>query len=210
MKTLAQDTSVQLEPGSCWFIMMPLHCRPLATADLPAVLVLDQACFGGLWSPDGYQRELDSPNSDLLILETSVTDSSLRNTSTLVGIGCLWAILDEAHITLLGIAPNQRRQGLGQWLLIKLLGCARDRGLTHATLEVRQSNQSAQALYKMLGFRVAGERRHYYSDGENALILWRHGLQDTQFGLALQTWTDHLTSKLHQHSWQPSVCLPTS
>ncbi|MEL6381750.1 MAG: ribosomal protein S18-alanine N-acetyltransferase [Cyanobacteria bacterium J06626_18] len=186
--------------------MTSLHCRPLAIADLPAVLKLDQACFGGLWSHEGYQRELDSPNSDLLILETLGT-GALEQSPTLIGVGCLWAILDEAHITLLGIAPSQRRRGLGQWLLLKLLHCACDRGLTHATLEVRQSNQKAQALYNKLGFQIAGERRKYYVDGENALILWRNGLQDAVFRQALQTWTDEWQHKLSQQGWQTAASL---
>ena len=33
---------------------------------LSAVLELDDLCFGGLWTLEGYQRELDSPNSELL------------------------------------------------------------------------------------------------------------------------------------------------
>lgn len=33
---------------------------------LSAVLELDDLCFGGLWTLEGYQRELDSPNSVLL------------------------------------------------------------------------------------------------------------------------------------------------
>ena len=42
------------------------------------------------------------------------------------------------------------------------------------TLEVRHSNHEAIALYERDGFRIAGQRRHYYQDnGEDALIMWR-------------------------------------
>ncbi|MEO0986148.1 MAG: ribosomal protein S18-alanine N-acetyltransferase [Cyanobacteria bacterium J06639_14] len=179
--------------------MISLRYRPLTALDLPTILILDQACFGGLWSEAGYQRELDSPNSDLLGLEAN---SDTEKSAEIVGIGCLWAILDEAHITLLGIDPQHRCQGLGQWFLLQLLNHGCERGLTHATLEVRQSNQQAQALYAKFGFRVAGERRRYYADGENALILWRSGLQDTAFREAWQDWMSQLTHKLSQHNWQ--------
>lgn len=180
--------------------MIFLRCRPLTVSDLAPALELDQACFRGLWSKAGYQREIDSPNSDLLILEADRSPTLLP--SRVVGIGCLWAILDEAHITLLGIAPTYRRQGLGQWLLLQLLSHASIRGLTHATLEVRQSNHSAQALYQGFGFQVAGERRRYYADGENALILWRRGLQENVFRNGLKVWTEQLAEKLSQHDWQ--------
>lgn len=187
--------------------MTALECRPLRATELPQVLSLDQVCFGGLWSLAGYQRELDSPNSDLQVLATRKLSSC---DDSIIGIGCLWAILDEAHITLLGIAPTYRKQGLGQWMLLQLLRFACDRGLTHATLEVRQSNQSAQRLYQKFGFKVAGERCKYYGDGENALILWKGGLQTHAFRTELLTLENHLRQHLTQSGWQVErlPCLP--
>ena len=39
------------------------------------------------------------------------------------------------------------------------------------TLEVRQSNQPALTLYDALRYRRVGFRRHYYADGEDAIIM---------------------------------------
>jgi ribosomal-protein-alanine N-acetyltransferase len=51
-------------------------------------------------------------------------------------------------------------------------------GVTKATLEVRQSNAAARAFYERLGFVIEGTRRDYYRDPrEDALVLWRRGLQ---------------------------------
>lgn len=169
----------------------------MTSSDLPAVIDLDQACFDGLWSSAGYQREIDSPNSDLLLLQAASTGED----APVIGIGCLWAILDEAHITVLGVAPTYRRQGLGQWLLLQLLQQAHDRQLTHATLEVRVSNQAAQRLYNRYGFKTAGKRRRYYSDGEDALILWRGGLQSQTFVSTLQVWRESTATHLHGRGW---------
>ena len=171
-----------------------LACLPLIEADLPAVLALDQRCLGGLWTRSGYQRELDSPHSDLQVLVlTNSTDLTQERPAdlaaaepgsqaagqslTLLGVGCLWAILDEAHITTLVIEPAYQGQKLGQLLLCQLLLCGYRRGLTRATLEVRTSNHRALRLYQKFGFQIAGERKRYYADGENAQILWRSGLQ---------------------------------
>ena len=50
-------------------------------------------------------------------------------------------------------------------------------GATKATLEVRASNTAAFALYERLGFHVAATRPGYYTKPEeDALILWREGL----------------------------------
>ncbi len=53
-------TSLQLSTVSF------LELKLIAPKMLSAVLELDNLCFGGLWTLEGYQRELDSPNSVLL------------------------------------------------------------------------------------------------------------------------------------------------
>lgn len=149
--------------------MDALVLRPAAIADVPELAARDREQLGGLWREDGYRRELHSPNSDLLVLAAP---------AQIVAWGCLWAILDEAHITLLCVCTPWRGSGLGQFLLAKLLKeCAIARQLRYATLEVRVSNLPARSLYSKFGFSLAGERRDYYRDPpENAAILWRSGL----------------------------------
>lgn len=136
---------------------------------LDALVQLDQLCLGGLWTKEGYQRELSSPNSELLGL--------FDQQEILIGFGCFWAILEEAHITVLMVHPDSQGQGLGKFLLNSLLEAAVKRKLERATLEVRASNDVALSLYKKFGFKVAGTRKGYYKQtGEDALILWRSGL----------------------------------
>ncbi|MEC4807057.1 MAG: ribosomal protein S18-alanine N-acetyltransferase [Jaaginema sp. PMC 1079.18] len=150
----------------------PVFLKPITAADLDAVVELDRVCLGGLWTKAGYQRELDSPNSELWAIARSP-----QQPQSLIALGCFWAILEEAHITLLAVAPAYRRQGLGRLLLATLLQQAQKRGLERATLEVRCSNQAAIALYQKFGFKIAGTRKKYYQDNqEDALILWLGGL----------------------------------
>lgn len=174
-----------------------LTCQLLTEELLPAVLELDQICLGGLWTEAGYRREIESPNSDLLVLQAA---------NQVIGLGCLWAILEEAHITTLAIHPDYHRQHLGQLLLTQLLRLAWGRGLTHATLEVRKSNHRALSLYQKFGFRTAGERKKYYSDGENALILWC-SLQTTADDHWLRPLEQECAETLHQHRYQWSPCV---
>ncbi|MDJ0707260.1 MAG: ribosomal protein S18-alanine N-acetyltransferase [Leptolyngbyaceae cyanobacterium MO_188.B28] len=176
---------------------------PLTADFLSDVVALDQRCFGGLWSLDAYQRELASPNSDLIILVASSTNNSTNSTEeTVVGLGCLWAILEEAHITILAVDPAHQGRGLGKLLLSELLLAAQRRALERATLEVRASNDVALHLYGKLDFRQAGRRRRYYSDGEDALILWRGGLQTTEFNQQFQKFKQQLESQLDLHGWR--------
>ena len=57
----------------------------------------------------------------------------------------------------LAVAPEQRRQGIGRMLV----AAVQRPGMT---LQVRESNMAARALYAGLGFREVGARR--YADGE--------------------------------------------
>lgn len=174
-----------------------LTCQLLTHDLLPAVLDLDQVCLGGLWTADGYRREIDSPNSDLLVLQAA---------NQVIGLGCLWAILEEAHITTLAIHPDYHRQHLGQLLLTQMLQLAHGRDLTHATLEVRKSNHQALSLYQKFGFRTAGERKRYYSDGENALILWC-SLQKTADEQRLRQLEQECAETLNRHRYQWFPCV---
>jgi ribosomal-protein-alanine N-acetyltransferase len=181
-----------------------------------------------MWSLDGYRRELASPNSDLLVLQKAEgegegegegrwedeKDEEGENRgvhshpshpslfSPLLGFACLWSIADEAHITILAVHPDYRQRGLGQALLVALLRSAQQRGLKWATLEVRASNQAAITLYQRFGFQEAGRRKRYYQDnGEDALILWRGGLQDPAFLQTLNLWQQYVHDRLQQWGW---------
>lgn len=181
-----------------------LTITPLTAEQLPAAVDLDQRCLGGLWTLEGYRRELESPNSELLVLQPSDSPpGSTALTSGLIGLGCLWAIMEEAHITVLAIDSAYQRQGLGQALLYALLKAACQRRLEWATLEVRVSNQPAIALYRKFGFEDVGRRRKYYQDtGEDALILWRKGLQQPDFQDTLKTWQQQIEDQLRRSNWQ--------
>lgn len=182
-----------------------LALQPLTPEYLAEAVALDQRCLGGLWTESGYQREIESPNSDLLILQsTSVQlepSAGNRDPSTFIGLACAWSILDEAHITLLAVDPRYRHQGFGQLLLYTLLVLAYQRGLEWATLEVRASNQAAIGLYQKYGFESVGNRPKYYPDGEDALILWRSGLQRAEFPAVLRQWQQELGDRLRTSNW---------
>jgi [ribosomal protein S18]-alanine N-acetyltransferase len=186
-----------------------LHLAPLRPDQVDQALTLDRLCFDNLWSADAYGREIDSDRSDLLLLSEAIPEAIPAGNP--IGLGCLWAILNEGHITLLGIHPDYRGQGLGGWLLVQLLRSALARSLDSVTLEVRASNESALRLYNRFGFQQVGRRRAYYNiidatgqdSREDALILCRHRFQQAdsvrQLGLELGSTTD----RLHQNHWYP-------
>jgi [ribosomal protein S18]-alanine N-acetyltransferase len=162
------------------------------TADwLDRVVELDRVCFGQLWSAAQYQREFASENSDILMLIDVEAQAILA-------YGCVWAIVDEAHITILAVHPEHRHRGFGQLMLWGLLQAAVDRELARATLEVRVDNTAAIQLYEKFGFQVAGRRKKYYDNTDDALILWKGQLQYNTTQTSLATWYSTRYQRLQQ------------
>lgn len=171
-----------------------LKLHPLEENQLDEVVELDRLSLGGLWTLEGYQREFYSPNGCLLALSMV---NCQTNRGKLIGCGCFWQILEEAHITLLAIHPDYQGRGLGQLLLCALLEDAVKRKLERATLEVRESNQVALSVYEKFGFKVAGRRKKYYqATGEDALVLWRGDLHHSSFAPELERWKKRITDRL--------------
>lgn len=179
-------------------LMKSLEIRPAIAEQIEQILALDQLCFGGIWSKDGYLREIDSSNASLQLLWLRGELAQEEFVSpTLIGLGCLWSIVDEAHITLLGIHPQYRHQGLGMLLLNYLLQEAKERNLHHATLEVKTSNAKAIQLYKKFGFQIAGTRKNYYpKTGEDASILWLNRIDQAEFQLKLDDYWQQIGDRL--------------
>ncbi len=118
--------------------------------------------FGRRAEPDGEAPEAPAP--------------------PILGFAGMWILYDEAHITTIGVDPTYRGRGLGEMLLVDLIAEALRRGATWLTLEVRVSNEPAQALYRKYGFSVQGTRRRYYSDNnEDAYIMWSRSLRDAAY-----------------------------
>ena len=130
---------------------------------LAACLGLDERALNGFWTVQQWRRELEDPRRLCL---------GLVKNQRLLGVACGWLVVDELHITVVAVDPDERQRGHGHCLLLALLQRARQDGAAHATLEVSDDNIAALALYNRAGFRTAGRREGYYRDGSDALIQW--------------------------------------
>lgn len=163
---------------------LPFRIEPMALADIPEVIAVEQASYSLTWPAKAYDYELqknDLAHYFVLRFQNQSADrptdrptNQLTNhpSTTVIGLGGFWLIADEIHISTIAVQPIWRGLGLGEWLLIRLLVEGQALGGAIATLEVRPSNQAALALYRKYDFQEAGCRPRYYSDnGEDALIL---------------------------------------
>lgn len=69
------------------------------------------------------------------------------------------------------VAEAARRRRVGTQLLQEFIACARTEHGSRIFLEVRESNHSARALYRKMGFEETGLRKSYYSNLPEDAIL---------------------------------------
>src|SRR5947208_14912785 len=128
----------------------------------------------------------------------------------LSGYAGLWLMVDEAHVTTIGVHPDHRGRGAGELLFLGLADIAQEMHAFRMTLEVRVSNTSAQALYRKYGMENAGVRKRYYSDnGEDAYIMWSEPINSPQFRSRTGRLRAELTERMrHNFYVQPPPARP--
>jgi ribosomal protein S18 acetylase RimI-like enzyme len=80
---------------------------------------------------------------------------------------------EVAHLNLLAVTPDHRRQGLGRQLMDWLTKTAVEAGVFRINLELRTHNQAARVFYEQLGFSQLGVVPGYYQGREAALRMSR-------------------------------------
>lgn len=156
----------------------------MVRTDVPRVMEIEKQCFSTPWHESAYLTELSNRSAYYAIA---------RVDDKIVGYSGMWIIMDEAHITTIGVDPEYRGRKIGEQVLIAMLEEAQRRGARRATLEVREHNEVAQNLYRKYGFIPIAIRRGYYSDnGENAVVMWI----DDMFSLSYQSTFQSYKQKL--------------
>ena len=141
-----------------------VEIRRLTYSDLPHVIAIERRAFPTPWSLSMFVLELSKPTGICLAAEL---DGRLAGYLVCSRYDTVWHLMNVA------VDPACRRQGVASRLMAQLFETA-DRPHEQYTLEVRESNDGAIALYERFGFRGAGHRRAYYHDNrEDALIMWR-------------------------------------
>ena len=137
------------------------------TADvLQDVAELEKLCFSQPWSAKSLQ---------LLTNDGIGVGMVCRKDGIVCAYGGMLCAVDEGQITNIATHPDFRRQGYGKAVVEALIKYAKNNRLDSISLEVRESNAAAIALYSNLGFRVEGKRKDFYTKPtEAALVMILH------------------------------------
>jgi [ribosomal protein S18]-alanine N-acetyltransferase len=143
-----------------------LDYAPMAQSDIDEVHALEQSVFPHPWSRGNFADSLAS-GYDAWVVRDPLGD--------LAGYFLLMFAPDEAHLLDVAVAADRQGQGLGRYLLDKVVARARGQGVESVLLEVRPSNMRALAVYREYGFVEIGRRKAYYpaheGQREDAIVM---------------------------------------
>lgn len=141
---------------------MNIKIDAMTIDDLSFILENLYSDFDDFWSYDILKHEFDNPNSSYLV-------AKLNN--EVVGFGGIWRAVDDVHITNIVTSKNFRHLGIASKILEKLMEMGKNENFDSITLEVAQSNEPAIHLYTKYQFSPVGNRKRYYDNGEDAILM---------------------------------------
>jgi len=116
------------------------------------------------WTPARVQHFISGPESSVVVA---------RRERRIAAFAIMHFGDDVAHLNLLAVAPEHRRQGLGSQLMDWLTKTALEAGVFRINLELRTHNEGAKIFYSRMGFEQLGIVQGYYQGREAALRMSR-------------------------------------
>ena len=140
--------------------------RATSEGDVALLTALEAAAFHDAWGEDAIRSHVCSENGITLLC----LDRDGRAVGYLFGT----SLPPEGELYRIAVVSEERKKGIGRFILLRFLDILDKNGADVCFLEVRESNTAARALYALLGFKPVGLRKNYYKDPlENALVLKR-------------------------------------
>jgi len=134
--------------------------RDMREADCQEVADLCGEIFPSPWRTEDFVHAVnEEPFAAFYVMEDD---------GDILGYVGLYLLYDQATIASLGVKKDKQRNGYGRALMDYAMDIVwDDDACEKCTLEVRQSNEAAIALYKSLGFEHVSVRKNYYRTADN-------------------------------------------
>jgi ribosomal-protein-alanine N-acetyltransferase len=160
-------------------LLSDIIIEPMRRKHVDDVVDIENKVYPQPWSSNLFLSEIVQPTT------RDYTVAFLGD--QLVGYSGVVYIEPDAHVTTIAVDPMFQGRGIASRMMLHNASLCRQRGMQSMTLEVRVSNEPAQALYRNFGFAPAGVRPKYYSQPtEDALIMWAHDIDSEAFAERLR------------------------
>lgn len=121
--------------------------------------------YGEAWNRRQVADALAMPTTHALVVDSAgelIPLTKQRDSGCeAAGFVLTRAAAGDEELLLIGVAPQHRRNGLGERLIEHLIAHSASRKVERIFLEMRRGNPAIH-LYEKLGFRPIGERHNYY------------------------------------------------
>lgn len=129
---------------------------------IPQIEEIERECFSRPWTAEQLKSQMRDAQHEFI---------ATMDGGRVLGYVGLMYVLDEGYISNVAVHPAARRQGIGDALIDALAAKAAELELAFLTLEVRESNAPAIALYAKHGFHPVGKRKNYYDAPKEDAVL---------------------------------------
>ena len=142
---------------------MSFTVRYAQPADRDGIFAVEQLCSGMPWSKGQIAEELQNEYAHTFVAEAD---------GAVVGFASAHILQGDGHLNELGVLPQHRRKGIARALLAAVMQACTAAQCEVFSLEVRESNEGAIALYTAFGLEKAGLRKNFYQNpAEHALVM---------------------------------------
>jgi len=142
-----------------------MYIRRFVPTDIPAVSKVVEDSLGENYAPALYLTIHNVFPAGFLVLEDE---------GAIIGfVASVVSGPKVVRVLMLAVEPGHRGLSGGSMLMDALYSSCIERGLDTVVLEVRKSNARARGFYERRGFKVTGEIKCFYTNGEDAYKMSR-------------------------------------
>ena len=134
----------------------------LAKEDIPQVVLLEEQFLGETLGTEMLENELSNEFMCFLVAKES---------KKVLGYIGAYVVSDELEILNFVVDESYQRTGIGTSLFNEIL--KRYPNANSVILEVREQNEKGINFYKKNNFNVISKRKHYYKNGDHALVMMK-------------------------------------
>jgi len=152
-------TPIKLEP--CYLRLSQAEkAFNIKNDKLEKIFKLEKECFlnYNMYSKDELQNMLNNSKYELF--------EKFNELDNLIAFALILKNVDFVELMQIAVNDEYRRKGYAKALIIEIA-----KKFNKILLEVSENNKEAINLYKTLGFKIDGIRKHYYNDKSNCILM---------------------------------------
>lgn len=138
--------------------------RKLELKDIEKIVKLEEDIFGESLGYEMLSEEIDNPLIWFRVIEVN---------NDVIGYIGGYFFMEDGEILNFLIQEEYQHLGYGTQLFNSIMDEASLIGIKRVTLEVRRSNQKGLNFYKKHNFKEISVRKHYYKNGEDAIVMMK-------------------------------------